>query len=538
MRKIERFFTLGASLVAICVTCAFLYNNANKNTNKETYTFPDSRFGAFLAAQHAIYINDFDNANRFAHHLTDENIPIVQNTIFLSDFLNGRMPIDVNLLKNEKSMPAHLMYDAYLVKNNDWKTLHNRHKKDDFALSAPLRIWSAIANDWRTNTFKFIDDLPTNNAWKNFVRGQIYAEQGDTEQAAKYFDDVDITFVNINDYLYLMSFYTYHEMPDKAEQLKQKFTNTPGGAFMQGNDNIPEWTLYSGYTNQMAFSIMQTVSHTKAMMYSDLGLLLLRFVHITAPKLAATNNALDYYLGLFFHNNIGDYKKHFLKVKKDSPFYPFAMFKIADKNNNIEILEDLLKEHPLFIPAINKTVALHIKTGNKHAALRIVNRALKDENLTEEGRAFILKSKANIYFVFGDFKKSQESLHAAAEQLLMDSDIMLLQAKLWAAQNRELDNAYDYAMSLVTKNPSDILAWDALGRVVAVREDNIAALDLLERVGEVSTTCSALFEQLGDLYCTINEKDKAISAYEHAIDLSDDGMVIVPNIERKIRKLK
>ena len=32
--------------------------------------------------------------------------------------------------------------------------------------------------------------------------------------------------------------------------------------------------------------------------------------------------------------------------------------------------------------------------------------------------------------------------------------------------------------------------------------------------------------------------DKAKEAYKRAIDLSDDGLTVVPDVERKIRKLK
>ena len=120
----------------------------------------------------------------------------------------------------------------------------------------------------------------------------------------------------------------------------------------------------------------------------------------------------------------------------------------------------------------------------------------------------------------------------------IDAEILSLQAKIWAKQNRELDNAYSYAMSLVTKNPADILAWDTLGCVVAVREGADAALELLERVGEVSETCSSLFVNLGDIYAQKGKKNKAIEAYKRAIDLSDDGLTVVPDVERKIRKIK
>lgn len=538
MKKIESLFVTISLFAAIAITSGAIWNTTHKMGQGEKYEFPTTKYGAFLAAQHAIYVNDFDTANDLTQNLRDIQYPIVQNTIYISDFLSGRMPFDAHLLKNEKGMPAQLVYDAYLIQNDMWKELHNRHKTDESALAAPLRIWSAIANDWRTNTFKFIDRLPTNASWKSFVRGQIYAELGDTDTAAENFAAVSPDFMNINDYLYIMSFYTHHDMADAAAQLRDDFTARPGGMFMRGYDNIPDWSVYAGYKNQLAFSLVQNVSHTQIMMYSDLAMLLLRFAQITAPEFAETNGVVDYYLGNYFWNNSGDYGAHFARISPDSPFYLFGVLRNVEKNGNIDELQDALREHPLFVPAVNKLVGYHIQHGNKRAALRVINRAIKDKNLNDAGRAFFTKGRAQINFAFGDMDAAQQDLRDASEILVMDAEIISLQAKIWAAQNRELDNAYDYAMMLVQQNPTDILAWDTLGVVVAQREGVDAALEVLERVGEVSETCSSLFEHLGDIYAITGDVDKAVESYMRAIDLSDDGLTVIPVIERKIRKIK
>ena len=538
MKKIESLFVTISLFAAIAITSGAIWNTTHKMGQGEKYEFPTTKYGAFLAAQHAIYVNDFDTANNLTQNLRDIQYPIVQNTIYISDFLSGRMPFDAHLLKNEKGMPAQLVYDAYLIQNDMWKELHNRHKTDESALAAPLRIWSAIANDWRTNTFKFIDRLPTNASWKSFVRGQIYAELGDTDTAAENFAAVSPDFMNINDYLYIMSFYTHHDMADAAAQLRDDFTARPGGMFMRGYDNIPDWSVYAGYKNQLAFSLVQNVSHTQIMMYSDLAMLLLRFAQITAPEFAETNGVVDYYLGNYFWNNSGDYGAHFARISPDSPFYLFGVLRNVEKNGNIDELQDALREHPLFVPAVNKLVGYHIQHGNKRAALRVINRAIKDKNLNDAGRAFFTKGRAQINFAFGDMDAAQQDLRDASEILVMDAEIISLQAKIWAAQNRELDNAYDYAMMLVQQNPTDILAWDTLGVVVAQREGVDAALEVLERVGEVSETCSSLFEHLGDIYAITGDVEKAVESYMRAIDLSDDGLTVIPVIERKIRKIK
>ena len=538
MRKIESLF-IGISLFTVLVvTGVAIWGTTNKNSTGGTYHFPETQFGSFLAAQHAIYVNDFDTASRLTNNLKDTDVTVVGNTKLISEFLGGKLPHNANLLREEKTLPAKFIYEAWLIQNDKWQEMHNRHKKDDSALIAPFRIWPAIANDWRTNTFKFIEKLPVNESWREFVRGQIYAELGDIDKAAQHFKSVSTDFMNINDYMYLMSFYTHHNMTDSAGALKAKYTARPAGMFLIDFDKFPDWSVYSGYKNAMAFSLIQNVSHTQILMYSDLAMLMLRFAQIIAPEMTQNTDAINYYLGQFLYTNTGDYNQFFSQISPDSPFFPFVALRNAEKTNDIALLEKSLKQYPLFVPVINKTVGYYIKTGNLRAALRVVNRALNNKNLDDAGRAFFAKSRAQIYYSFGDYDSAQKDLKFASDNLKVDAEIVSLQAKIWAKQNREIEEAYKYAMTLVAKNPSDITAWDTLGIVVAAREGVEAALEVLERVGELSQSHSPLYVHLGDIYVSIGEYDKARESYIRAIDLSDDGLTVVPEIERKIRKLK
>ena len=538
MKKIESLF-IGVGLCAVvAVIGAALFTHSTNVHIKSNIDVPTTQYGAFLAAQHALYVNDFEAAAMYSDVLNETQYTVVQNTKILSDFLGGVMPADAKLLKKERGAAAKIIYDAYLVTQDDWKAFHERHKKDTAALSAPFRIWSAIANDWRTNTFKFIETLSTNSSWRAFVRGQIYAELGDIDTANKEFAKVHPDFMNINDYLYIMSFYRHNNLDEDARILREDFTARPGGMFMANFDDFPAWETFAGHKNQLAFSLVQTVSHTQVMMYSDLAMLFLRFAEITAPEFAKNNDAVNYYLGQYFYTNSGDYQKYFNRISDTSPFKVFAIMRHAERTKNIKDLSSVLDKNPLFVPAINSVVSHHIKNGNRRSALRVVNRALASQELTDMGRAFFYKMRAHINYIFGELDDAQSDLHVASNLLSPDSDILSLQAKIWASQNREIENAYDYAMSLVKMNPADVFAWDTLACVVNVREGADAALEVLERVGEVSNTCSSLFEQLGDLYMQKKDSVRARAAYMRAIELSDDGLVVVPVLERKIRKLK
>ena len=538
MRKTETLFIGAALIVVIIVTGGAIWYACHRNYATRNYQYPTSQFGSFLAAQHAIYVNDFDSASKFAAQLTDTDYSTVQTTKFLSDFLSGRMPDQVFILEEEKTAAPRLIYDAYLVQNNKWDDLYKRHKKDESALAAPLRIWASVATEREKDALKFIKTLPTNASWQNFVSGQIYAETGDIDQAAKSFADVSTDFLNINDYLYLMSFYRAHDMTENAEKLHDEFTSRPGGMFMLEFENIPDWSVYSGIKNQLAFSLVQTVSHTQIMMYSDLSILLLRFAQLTGNEYSRDNDAINYYLGQFFYNNTGDYAKYFNQIGLDSPFYSFAALRMAEKNDDIDAVKNVVKNNPLFVPAVNKLIAYNIQHGNRRAALRTVNMALDDENLNEIGCAFFLKSRAHIYYMFGDYDDAQSDLHDASSVLPLDGEILALQAKIWAARGRNIEDAYDYAMTLIRQDPTDLMAWDTLGVVITVREGAAPALDVIVRVADVAASCSSLFEHLGDLYVAIGDDKLARDAYLRAIDLSDDGLVIVPELQKKLRKLK
>lgn len=370
------------------------------------------------------------------------------------------------------------------------------------------------------------------------MRGQIYAQAGDAPQAAAEFAKVSPDFFNINDYLYVMSFYRANDMADAANSLRQEFTSRPGGMFMLDFDDVPAWDSFAGNNNALAFSFVQNVSHTQVMMYSDLAILLLRFAQIIGTTYADNSDTINYYLGQYFYNNTGDYVHYFGKVSPQSPFYPFTVLRLADRTGDVSELAAAANENPLFVPAVDKLAAYYVSKGNRRAALKLMSRALDSENLPDAGRAHFIKSRAKIYFAFGNLAQAQSDIHDVSKIMPVDEDTVALQARIWAAQQRDLDNAYEYAMTLVKKDPTNVCAWDTLGVVLAARDGVPVALELLARVGEVAQNCSSLFEHLGDFYLQSGDPDLARDAYLRAIELSDDGLTIVPALQKKLKDIK
>lgn len=538
MKEIKNFYT-GLFLVFCVFFCSCLIGqkifNANTNKSNNIDVVKDTEFGNFLVAQHALYINDFDMASRAANSIkTDNNI--VTNVQNLTDFFNGKLPKNAAAMKDSKELVNGLMYDAFLIQKEDWKSVYERHAQDKTILAAPLRIFSGVKQGKTKEILKYIDSLTVDDSWKSFVRGQVFVLNNDIAAAAKEFANVHPDFMNINDYLYLMSFYQENGMVEDMKILHDDFVAKPGGMYIADYPEIPDWPNYSGYKNNLVFAIIQNISHMQVMVYTDLSLVFLRFAQIISNE--ANMDAINYYLGQYYFRNVGDYKTCFENIKKSSPLYLFGQLHIAEKSNDIKTIKKLVQKNPLFVPGIQVIVREYVKNGDKKGALRVINRALKSKNIPDEAKTYFLKQRSYIYLMFNESKRAQEDLNTVKViSTNITPDIMSLQAYAWLLQNKNLDKAYNYAMELVKLNTSDVYAWDLVARVVAKKEGVLSGIEIMESVS-VAANISSFYEHMGDLYMEYGDKEKALRAYNQALDLSKDGLVIVPFVERKLRNLK
>lgn len=532
MKGIKSFYT-GPFLLTIVIFCSLLLGqkifDLNLNNQEQGGEVVSNDYGAFLAAQHALYINDFESASKMmAEVKTDsKNVQKIKN---LTEFFGGKMPQNAESFKDSKDVVERLVYDAFLIQKDDWKSVYARHKKDASVLAAPIRIFSGIKTKNPKDTAKFIDSMRADDNWKSFVRGQIAVLNNDIDTAAKEFAKVHPDFMNINDYLYLMSFYKHNGMVEDMDILRDDFLAKVGSMYMLNYDDIPDWSVFDGVKNNLVFSLIQTVSHTQIMIYTDLSLMFLRFAEVISD--GTNQDMINYYLGQYYYHNSGDYETCFNKISKSSPLYLFGQL------NDIKAIEKMMRKNPLFVPGLQIIGRESIKSGDKSRALSFINRALKQKDLPTLGRVFLLKQRAYVYVMFDDAKRAQKDLDAIEDiDIKMTPDIMMLQARVWAMQNKNLDKAYNYTMALIKMNTSDVAAWDLLSIIVDKKEGTDNALELLERVGEV-TPSSAVYEHLGDFYKKKGDKERAKKSYLRALDLSDDYLIVVPHVQKKLRKVR
>jgi tetratricopeptide (TPR) repeat protein len=249
-------------------------------------------------------------------------------------------------------------------------------------------------------------------------------------------------------------------------------------------------------------------------------------------------------MGAFFYNS-GNYDKadeFFNKIGNDSLYQPFILLKNAEKAGNFykmrKMLTSALDKNPLFMPAILKLVDKNLQKGRENDALKVVNRALKTPDLTDMGRAFLLTLRTRIYRQSGDLVRADADITHAADLSPRDTGILAEQAQVWAESGQNLDEAYQIAMILLKKFPSDIGAWDTLAMIVWKKEGVESAISILQKIAKVAQSNSAMFEHLGDMYVESGDAKKAREAYLRALELSDDGQTSESILKKKIRKTR
>ena len=539
MKPIKTLFFVSGGLIAVLVAIHFMHTPNATITPRGK--IPTTSYGAFLAAQHALYTNNFDKTAEFLEYVDDgaREYKSVEEMRVLTDFLNGKIPDDIKNLEKQKTIISRIIADSYLVQNDRWADVYSKHKNDRIRLMAPFRVWSGVALNRITETLKFIDKTDTNPSWQAFLRGQVYAERGNIKKAVAAFADVKPEFMNMNDYLYLMSFYKHNNLTAEANMLRTKFTTKPGSMFMINFTDTPDWSVYSGYKNQLAFNLVQTVAHTQSMNHSDLSLLLLHFAQNVAVKNQVQSDAVNYHAGLYMLSNMGNYQKYFSKIDKQSPYYPFVNLRLAEINRDMTAVRRAIDAQPLFMPAVNQLVGWQTQDNDKKGALRTIDKSLQNTDISTSAKAYLHKMRAEVNFIFGDTDAAQKDIDSATILLQKpDPDVFSIQARIWAARGENLDKAYAYSLSLVRFAPADSCTWDTLGYVMRAREGLDAALDVMRRVGEVANSCSALFEHLGDMYMEANDEKLARDAYLRAIELSDDGLSVKPVLEKKLKRIQ
>ena len=499
-----------------------------------------SKFGNWLAAQHAIYIDDFAKARYFLEYLSEVEAEVVVNTRRLVLFLDSGLVEEGRPVTDATNGAHRIINSIKLIRENRWRAAYNIFKNERSQMMSPFRIWSGVATERFTQTLAHIDQFQNvSDSWKNFTKGAVYAATGNPRTARRFFQRVPASFMNLGDYHLVMSFYGRFGFEKEAEELRTQWINSPGGMYMADLDIGADWSKYDSFQKMLAAGLIQNVAHHGERGFTESGLLLLR----TASALGGIPESVNYYTGMYFYlAGSPVYRRYWDELSANPIFGPFIKMKEAERaSSEREMaagLKKILRDTPLFMPAILRLWRINMQNGRDFEAMRMIDRALGQDPLPDAGRAYLLRLRAHTLFMSGRLEEAENDLEVAAELTPMDAGIMGLQARVWAAQRTNLDEAYRYAVSLVKAFPSNVENWSILSMVLEVKEGWAEALEILERVGRVAEENSELFLNLGNLRLRAGDRVGAADAYRRAIALSDDGLVVRREVERKLRRVR
>jgi len=81
------------------------------------------------------------------------------------------------------------------------------------------------------------------------------------------------------------------------------------------------------------------------------------------------------------------------QIRPEEPKYAYtlAYYQLQDnrKNEAVKTLKKLIKEQPLYLSAVSFLADIYMKDGNKVAALKLYQQALKTEGISEQDKAGI-----------------------------------------------------------------------------------------------------------------------------------------------------
>ncbi len=142
----------------------------------------------------------------------------------------------------------------------------------------------------------------------------------------------------------------------------------------------------------------------------------------------------------------------------------------------------------------------------------------------------------NLGVVFSEAKRTQEALEymeRAIEQNPNNASALNYVGYTWAEQGSNLDQAEDYIVRALDLRPDDGFIIDSLGWVYYMRARPLfetgrteeakkyldRALTELLRARELTGGDPVVSEHIGDAYLLLNQKERALQAYQEAVDL-------------------
>jgi tetratricopeptide (TPR) repeat protein len=283
--------------------------------------------------------------------------------------------------------------------------------------------------------------------------------------------------------------------------------------------------------------MISVLAHNPFMIGSNWGLVALRIAEGVEPASVDADDALNYYLGMAF-NDTKKADEYWNKIPESSPFYPFILIVRAENVKSAGDLKKMVEKYPSFAPAVAKYVLIEIADSDFETAMNTVNHSLKQDKLSKHTQAYLLKLRAHLNYLQGEYYAAEDDINAASKMSPKDKGLIADKARIWAKMGVNLDEMYDLLIRLIKDAPGESDYWDALGCIMTARGEGREAAQIFERITRIDGSVSSYWEHAGDAFAADGQVQRAKNAYEKALELKSDGQINIREVRKKSNYLK
>jgi predicted Zn-dependent protease len=198
-------------------------------------------------------------------------------------------------------------------------------------------------------------------------------------------------------------------------------------------------------------------------------------------------------------------------------FYARILANLNQQNNALDVLTQLLAQHPDFSLARKLQIALFIQTKQFNLATMAIDTTIKRKD-----SAFLRQLQADIYAREGKFKKAKKSLEHMQSLNPEDETPALLQSQLYLQQHK-IAEAEQVLRAFISSHKDNLRTRHTLARLLIQNNRPKEAIQIYKSMALDLPESAEILSALGSLYYQQQQFELARKQFEQALKLEPNN---------------
>lgn len=525
------------------------------------YEVPRTGIGGYMAASHAIEVNDTRAASSFLKEALkrEPDNPLILTQAFEFEMTEGNFRAALQLAKKLDAaeaatapMAAFLAFDAFLKK--DWQATsenldHVRGLGLDSLVAPLLRGWILTLQGDLEAGLAVMDTMKQIPAFDRFRVVHMaymldFAKRQELALEAYKEALKDSRIRSLQPLVANASLLVRAARGDEAVELLQIYLlKLPQSYVLQAAlkevkaGKAPASVAFDP-RQALAYSMLNAATQLARDRVSGPAILYARLSQYLSPKIEETHLLLG---NLFLETGrTGTARASLALISGDSPLSEFARVREAhalrreDKSDRaLEVLRVFLKKHPENV-LVRSTLADFLRESERfEEALTEYTLAVESSSDGVEADWFLYFSRGVTNEQIGNWPAAEMDLRKSLELNPGEPIVLNYLGYSLIDRGKNYDEARGFIEEAVRKSPNDGAIVDSMGWVQFLLGEYDDAARHLERAVELEPTDPIINEHLGDAYWMVGRKLEARFQWRHALVLNPEESR-VKSIENKI----